>query len=67
MTNARKALGKLRLTMVHVLKLLKVGQTYAVFTYVSREGYEGVLIQGNDMIVYTCKKRCPHVNNYNYT
>ncbi|CAN6454590.1 unnamed protein product [Victoria cruziana] len=53
-----------RLTSAPILTLLKVGETFVVFTDASREGYGGVLMQESKVIAYTSRQLCQHEKNY---
>ncbi|CAN6477121.1 unnamed protein product [Victoria cruziana] len=55
---------KKRLTTALVLVLPKVGEPYVVYTDASREGYGGVLMQGDRVIAYTSRQLRQHERNY---
>ncbi|CAN6465712.1 unnamed protein product [Victoria cruziana] len=55
---------KKRLTLAPILVLPKVGEPYVVYTDASRDGYGGVLMQSDRVIVYTSRQLRTHERNY---
>lgn len=47
-----------------ILTLPKVGETYIVYTIISREGYGEILIQEGNVVAYTFRQLCPYKRNY---